>query len=274
MGYSVLATFVFGVDTVLFVAVSDEILGTGPEGYGYLLAGLGVGGILAAPLVTRPRAPGAGPDHPGRDGRLLPAHAGVARRSEPAVAFAAQVVRGAATLFVDVLAVTALQRTLPGDVLARVFGAFNTLMLLAILVGSLVTGWMISGAGVDATIWSRGGACSWSACSASPGCGRWTGPLRPGEPSSPRVSPCSRRATCSSRSPTAISPSSPARPRRSTSGLVRSSSTRAAGRLVLRDRGRPAVGRRPRRGRRAQTWRPATTSARSGSSSRSRGPPA
>ena len=48
--------------------------------------------------------------------------------TSPIVAFAAQVVRGAGTLVVDVLAITALQRTLPGDVLARVFGAFNTLM--------------------------------------------------------------------------------------------------------------------------------------------------
>ena len=52
VGYSVLATLIFGIDTVLYVAVSDELLGTGPDGYGYLLAGLGVGGIFAAPLVT------------------------------------------------------------------------------------------------------------------------------------------------------------------------------------------------------------------------------
>src|SRR3712207_737666 len=56
VGYSILGTLVFGVDTVLFVAVSDEVLGTGPDGYGYLLAGLGVGGILAAPLATRAEA--------------------------------------------------------------------------------------------------------------------------------------------------------------------------------------------------------------------------
>ena len=157
VGYSVLATLVFGADTVLLVAASDEILGTGPDGYGYLLAGLGLGGVLAAPLVTRAEArPSLGPIILiGMAGYCLPTLV-LLVSSEPAVAFAAQVVRGAATLIVDVLAVTALQRTLPGDVLARVFGMFNTLMLLAILIGSLGTSWLIAAAGVDASIWAAG----------------------------------------------------------------------------------------------------------------------
>ena len=157
VAYSVLATLAFGVDTVLFVAASDQILGTGPDGYGYLLAGLGIGGVLAAPLVTRAEArPALGPIIlAGMALYCLPTLV-LLVSDEPAVAFVAQVVRGAATLFVDVLAVTALQRTLPGDVLARVFGAFNTLMIGAILIGSLVTSWVIEGLGVDAAIWVAG----------------------------------------------------------------------------------------------------------------------
>ena len=42
VAYSVVASFVYGVDTVQFVVLSDERLGTGVTGYGYLLAGLGV----------------------------------------------------------------------------------------------------------------------------------------------------------------------------------------------------------------------------------------
>jgi hypothetical protein len=53
VAYSVVATLVFGIDTVLFVVLSRDLLGTGAEGYGYLLAGLGVGGVLGAGLVTR-----------------------------------------------------------------------------------------------------------------------------------------------------------------------------------------------------------------------------
>src|SRR6202043_708131 len=42
-GFSILASFVYGTDTVLFVVVSKDQLGTGRSGYGYLLAALGVG---------------------------------------------------------------------------------------------------------------------------------------------------------------------------------------------------------------------------------------
>ena len=47
-GFSILASFVYGTDTVLFVVVSKDQLGTGSTGYGYLLAALGVGGIVMA----------------------------------------------------------------------------------------------------------------------------------------------------------------------------------------------------------------------------------
>jgi hypothetical protein len=72
--------------------------------------------------------------------------------TSPVVAFLAQVVRGAGTLVVDVLAVTALQRTLPNEVLARVFGAFNTLMIGAVLLGSILAPVVINGLGLPVTI--------------------------------------------------------------------------------------------------------------------------
>lgn len=157
VGYSLLATFAFGVDTVLFVAVSDEILGTGADGYGYLLAGLGVGGVLAAPLVAR--AEGQSLLGPiiviGMAVYCLPMLL-LLITSSPEVAFFAQVVRGAGTLFVDVLAMTALQRTLEGDVLARVFGAFNAMVLGVILLGAMLTPFVINGLGLDAAIWAAG----------------------------------------------------------------------------------------------------------------------
>ena len=53
VAYSVLVSFVYGTDTVLFVGVSEHRLGTGSQGFGYLLAGLGVGGVLAAGSVNR-----------------------------------------------------------------------------------------------------------------------------------------------------------------------------------------------------------------------------
>lgn len=157
VAYSVIASFVYGVDTVQFVVLSDEQLGTSATGYGYLLAGLGVGGIAAAGLVNRLAAkPRLG----------LVILTGMAVYcvptllflvvDQPAAAFAIEAVRGAGTLVVDVLAVTALQRTLAGDVLARVFGAFFTLVLLAISLGALITPQVIAAAGLNGSLWFAG----------------------------------------------------------------------------------------------------------------------
>src|SRR5439155_38068 len=103
-----LASFVYGTDTVLFVAVSEGRLGTGSEGFGYLLAGLGVGGVLAAGVVNRLA---------GSRRLAMIVTASIALYClptalltlvhSPALAFGLQVLRGASTLVVDVLAVTA-----------------------------------------------------------------------------------------------------------------------------------------------------------------------
>lgn len=156
--YSVVASFVYGVDTVQFISLSQQQLGTGADGYGYLLAGLGVGGVLAAGLVNRLAA------LPRLGGVILLGMAVYCVPtllflvvSSPAAAFGIQGVRGAGTLVVDVLAVTALQRSLPPDLLGRVFGAFFTAVLAAISLGALVTPVVIATAGLDASLWLAGG---------------------------------------------------------------------------------------------------------------------
>jgi CRP-like cAMP-binding protein len=157
VAYSVVATLVFGIDTVLFVILSRDVLGTGAEGYGYLLAGLGTGGLLAAgPVARLERMPRLG----------LIILAGMAIYcgptllflvvSSPTVAFVIQAVRGAGTLVVDVLAISALQRSLPSDLLARVFGAFNTFLLAAVLIGASVAPPVIGQFGLQTTLWIAG----------------------------------------------------------------------------------------------------------------------
>jgi MFS family permease len=74
------------------------------------------------------------------------------------LAFAIQMIRGGGTLVVDVLAITALQRSLPRDKLARVFGAFETLILAAIMLGGVLTPIVLSRFGLDATLWLSGAA--------------------------------------------------------------------------------------------------------------------
>jgi MFS family permease len=151
--FAALVSFLYGTDTVLFVAVSVHRLGTGSRGYGYLLAGLGVGGLVMAGAV----------DRLGRSSRLaliilggtlgycLPT-ALLAIIHSPELVFAVEIVRGAATLLVDVLAVTQLQRAVPGNQLARVFGIYFALMLGAIALGAAITPAVISAVGLTGAL--------------------------------------------------------------------------------------------------------------------------
>jgi len=151
VAFSVLVSYVYGTDTVLFVAASEDKLGTGTHGFGYLLAGLGVGGLLAAPAVDRLAASRRLSliIALGVAGYCLPT-ALLTVVHEPAVAFALQVLRGGSTLVVDVLAIAALQRAVPGDQLARVFGVFFAFVLGAISLGALLTPPVVDAFGLDA----------------------------------------------------------------------------------------------------------------------------
>jgi hypothetical protein len=140
VAFSVVASFVYGTDTVLFAPISKIQLHTGSTGYGYLLAGLGVGGVLGAGVVNRlaanPRLASA--ILGGMAVYCLPTALLVVVH-QPVIAFVLQVVRGAGTLVVDTLAITALQRSVPKEMVARVFGVFFALVLAAISLGALVT---------------------------------------------------------------------------------------------------------------------------------------
>jgi MFS family permease len=153
VAFSIVATFAYGLDTVLFALISDRVLGTGPEGYGYLLAGLGLGGVVAAAPVARlERLPKLGTVILlGMALYCLPTLLFLVI-DDPVVAFIVQAVRGAGTLVVDVLALTALQRSVPSDRLARVFGAFDGLCVLAVLLGSLAVPPLLSLLGLDGVL--------------------------------------------------------------------------------------------------------------------------
>lgn len=169
VGYSVLAGALYGADTVLLVLVSQVQLGTGAVGFGYLLAGLGAGGVIAAGFVNRlASSPRLGSIITvGMAGYCLPT-AALVWVHVPAVAFGLQVIRGAGTLVVAVLAVTALQRSLPSDVIARVFGAFRALILAAISVGALITPPLLSAFGLHAVLLGYGVGVTVAALAAYP----------------------------------------------------------------------------------------------------------
>ena len=145
-----LVSFIYGTDTVLFVGVSAEKLGTGANGFGYLLAGLGIGGVLMATTVDKlaARSSLAWVILAGVAGYTLPTALMVVIHT-PALAVLVQVVRGASTLVVDVLALTSLQRAVPRDQLGRVMGVFWAFIIGAIALGTLITPIISNSFGLD-----------------------------------------------------------------------------------------------------------------------------
>jgi MFS family permease len=152
-GFSILASFVYGTDTVLFVVISRDQLGTGSTGYGYLLAALGLGGIVMAAFMNRiAAAPRLGAIIVlGMAVFCLPT-ALLTVVHAPWIAFLLEVVRGAGTIIVDVLAITALQRLVKPDVVARVFGVFFAFVLGAVALGALLMPILLGLVGLEATL--------------------------------------------------------------------------------------------------------------------------
>jgi MFS family permease len=142
--FCALDSAVYGASTVLYVPLSIQ-LGTGPNGYSYLLAGAALGGVLGAGLANR--LSGASRLAPVIMGSIclqaLPFLVTVVVHS-PALACVLQVVSGIGMIIVDVLAITSLQRDLSRDVLSRVLGVFDTLVLGGILLASLATGILLA----------------------------------------------------------------------------------------------------------------------------------
>ncbi len=152
-GFSIVASFVYGTDTVLFVVISRDQLGTGSTGYGYLLAALGVGGILMAAFMNRIASAK-------RLGAIIVLGMAVfclptallTVVHSPWIAFLLEVIRGAGTIVVDVLAITALQRLVKPDVVARVFGVFFAFVLAAIALGALLMPILLELVGLETTL--------------------------------------------------------------------------------------------------------------------------
>jgi MFS family permease len=152
-GFSIVASFFYGTDTVLLVVLSEERLGTRATGIGYLFAGLGLGALIARPLAARWAAR---PDLGTVLGAGLVVYtlptALMAVVHAPVIGFALQVVRGGGTLVVDVLALTAMGRILAPADTSRVFGILMGLVLAAISVGAVLTPLLLDSAGLTPTL--------------------------------------------------------------------------------------------------------------------------
>lgn len=132
-------TVVAGASTVFLVSIAVDVVKVGPKGVGYLDAALGVGAVLGG-LVAMSRS---GKSRLGLDMRTgimlwsLPI-IGVAVWPHPVVALAAMLMIGVGNPLVDVNFYTIMQRLVPDQVMARVFGAIESTVVAAMALGAIL----------------------------------------------------------------------------------------------------------------------------------------
>jgi MFS family permease len=142
-------TFVAGSLNVLLVVASLELLDLGQSGVGFLNSAVGIGGLLGAvaafALVGRQRL--------ASDfafGLLLwgipIALIGIFPR--PPLALILLAIVGVGNTVVDVAALTLLQRTVPDEVLTRVFGVIQSVFIGTVGLGAIFAPLMINAVGI------------------------------------------------------------------------------------------------------------------------------
>jgi len=160
MGLAAAQSFTRGALTVLSVVVAIELLGTGEPGVGLLTAAIGAGavlGSLAASLLVGTRRLGAwfavGVALWGMPVTLI----GVFPQQVAALGLLACV--GVGNSLIDLGGFTLLARLATDEVLARVFGVLESLVVLSIGVGALVASLVVDGAGVRPALVTVGLLC-------------------------------------------------------------------------------------------------------------------
>ncbi|MBM2823044.1 MAG: transporter [Thermoleophilia bacterium] len=150
-------TAVFGAVQVFIVVAAIELLDLGEGGVGYLNAALGVGafiGAVGALSLTGAR-------------RLSPAFlAGVVLIGLPLIAIGVSqevvvvvivlAIMGIGSSLVDVAGLTLVQRAVPDDVLARVFGVIQMLWLASIGIGAAIVPVLIAWLGIENALIAAG----------------------------------------------------------------------------------------------------------------------
>ena len=144
------ANVVYGALQVLMLVAAWKRLGMSEGGYGALCAGLGAGAFVALVVVNRV----------GRMSNLALALAGsvllsstpvalLAFTSTPLVGVVLLGFSGLGLVLTEVLALALVQRELPIDRVAGVFGLLDSLTVGAMLVGSVVAGPLVSLLGLE-----------------------------------------------------------------------------------------------------------------------------
>lgn len=142
-------TLVAGALDVLVVVLALKVLDIGDAGYGTLLSALGIGGLIgaavaAAGLVGQRRLAGAFGVAIVLWGLPI---AFLAIWTQQIGALILLGIVGIANTVVDVAGMTILQRSVPDQVLARVFGVLESLVYGTLLLGSVIAATIVEGIG-------------------------------------------------------------------------------------------------------------------------------
>ena len=161
VGADLTCSVVYGAQTVMLLLVSRS-LGQGSAGYGWLLTGCGLGGIVGAAIGGRMAADRTS----ARRSRLaVPIALVVVAITLPALALVGSLaaavvltaVGGAGAIAVEVMTDTGLQRLLDPDVLGRAYGFSLPAALGGIVIGSLAAGPAVDLLGLHNALIALGG---------------------------------------------------------------------------------------------------------------------
>ena len=149
-------TMIFGAVQVFIVVISLQLLDLGDSGVGYLNAAIGIGAFVGRRGALADRRPPAEP-------RFL---VGIVLIGLPLVAIGlwqqvtvaviALVVMGIGSSLVDIAGLTLVQRAVPDDVLARVFGVIQMLWLASIGIGAALVPALIAWLGIKTALIAAG----------------------------------------------------------------------------------------------------------------------
>ncbi len=147
-----MGSFLYGLDTVLFPVLGTD-LGLGTNGFGYLLTGLGLGGVLGGVVVARiAKLPRLALVIAVSMAVFSAPTALLVLVDEPIVAFGLQVVRGMAMIVVEVLSITAIQRSLAPEMVSRVFGAVMSIDIGAMVLGAAMAPFLLEAIALDSVL--------------------------------------------------------------------------------------------------------------------------
>jgi MFS family permease len=146
-----------GALDVLYVVLAIDVLHIGESGAGYLNAAFGggglVGGLVTAGLVGRRRL---APALVGGIALVSAALVVLAAAPGQLAAFALLAAAGVGRTVFDVTGRTLLQRTVPAEILARVFGLLESLMDIGLALGSVIVPVLVALGGPRAAIAGSG----------------------------------------------------------------------------------------------------------------------